>query len=269
MHAVRTLTVSWLMACLTAFQFLTRFPLPITIRYTDKLFRRSTVFFPFVGCVIGLILILACAGLREWLPGFPAAIILMCLWIIITGATHLIGLMVTVDTIVNPFRKQMLEPVKDGRVGAVGVIVCVVYLLLKLSFIMELVDGSWSLAAVFLFCTPIWSRWFISIAIIRYPYARIGSIDLGALIRNMRLRHVIGAACIGFLLSLGSLWIFGFSGVELVCYSLGFPLATGMFGWCIAHYLSQKLSGLTGDAYGAINELLELFLLFTALILWN
>jgi adenosylcobinamide-GDP ribazoletransferase len=85
MHAFRALVLSWVLAELTAFQFLTRFPLPVKMAYTDKLFKRSVVFFPFVGAVIGLIITLAGAGLREWLPSFPTSVILLSLWMAITG----------------------------------------------------------------------------------------------------------------------------------------------------------------------------------------
>jgi adenosylcobinamide-GDP ribazoletransferase len=270
MHAFRALVISWLLACVAAFQFLTRFPLPVKMDYTDTLFRRSVVFYPFVGAVIGLIITLAGVGLREWLPSFPASIILLCLWIAISGALHLDGLLDTADGVLSHRpREQMLEIMKDSRVGAMGVIVCVLYMLLKISFIMELVDGSWRFAAVFFFCTPIWSRWFMGVAIVRWPYARADSKGLGGYFRNVRLRHIVGSSLIAYFFTLGALWIFGFSGLELFLYSIGFPLICGLLGWCIAHYFAKKLGGLTGDTYGALNELLEVLLLFGALILWN
>jgi adenosylcobinamide-GDP ribazoletransferase len=271
MHAFRTLVLGWVLAGLAAFQFLTRFPLPVKMEYTAKLFRRSVVFYPFVGAIIGLIITLAGAGLREWLPSFPTSVILLSLWIAITGGLHLDGLMNIADGVLSHRpREQMLEIMKDSRVAARGVIVCVLYMLLKLSFIMELVDGSWRFAAVFFFCTPIWSRWFMGSAIVRWPYVKVGgSGELGSLYRNVRSRHIIGASLIAYLLTLGALWIFGFGGIELFCYSIGFPLVTGLLGWCIAHYLARKLGGLTRSSYGALNELLEMIILFGALILWN
>jgi adenosylcobinamide-GDP ribazoletransferase len=270
MHAFRALILSWILVCLTAFQYLTRFPLPIKVAYTDKLFRRSIIFYPFVGAIIGLIITLAGAGLREWLPSFPTDIILLSIWITITGAVHLVGLMHTADGVLSQRpREQMLEIMKDSRVGAMGVIICVLYMLLKLSFIMELVDGSWRFAAVFYFCTPIWSRWFRGIAIVLWSYIRVGSGDLGIYYRNVRSRHLVGATLIAYSLSLGALWIFGFGGMELILYSIGFPLICGLIGWLIGNYLVRKLGGLTNHAYGALNELLELLLLLGALILWN
>lgn len=268
--AFRSKVTAWRNACIAAFQFLTRFPLPLRIDYTDQVFRRSVVFYPFVGAVIGLLLTLVAAGLRLWLPGFPAAAILLSLWIMLTGALHLDGLMDTADGILSHrSREKMLEIMRDSRVGAMGVIVCVLYLLLKLSFIMELLDGTWDQAAVFFCCIPIWSRWFTVLSIIGWPYAREGSTGMGGYFRSVRFRHFLGATLIAAIFTLGALWLTGFGGYRLMLYFLGFPLICGLLGWGIAKYLHQKLGGLTGDTYGAINELLELFMLFAVLIIWN
>jgi adenosylcobinamide-GDP ribazoletransferase len=271
MQTFRALVLSWVLAGLAAFQFLTRFPLPVKMAYTYKLFRRSVVFYPFVGAVIGLINTLAGAGLREWLPSFPTSVILLSIWIAISGGLHLDGLMHTADGVLSHRpREQMLAIMKDSRVGAMGIIIGVLYMLLKLSFIMELVDGSWRFAAVFFFCTPIWSRWFMGVAMVRWHYVKGGGADrLGSLYRNVHSRHIVGASLIAYLLTLGALWIFGFGGVELFCYSMALPLVTGLLGWCTAHYLTRKLGGLTNETYGALNELLEMIILFGALILWN
>jgi adenosylcobinamide-GDP ribazoletransferase len=270
MRGFRDLVLGGLLACIAAFQFLTRFPLPVKMQYTDLIFRRSVIFYPFVGTVIGLILTLAGAGLREWLPILPASVILLCLWIAVTGALHLDGLMDTADGILSHrSREKMLEIMKDSRVGAMGVIVCVLYLLLKLSFIVEVMDGSWRHAAVFFFCAPIWSRWFMVAAMVRWPYARVGTSGLGTAFQNTRARHVVGAALIAFIFTLGALWIFGFNGFTLFLYTLGFPVVIGVLGWVMAHFLYVKLGGLTGDTYGALNELLEMLILFIALIIWN
>jgi adenosylcobinamide-GDP ribazoletransferase len=270
MRAFRDMVLSGVLACIAAFQFLTRFPLPVKMEYTDKIFRRSVVYYPFVGTVIGLILTLAGAGLREWLPIFPASVILLCLWIAVTGALHLDGLMDTADGVLSHrSREKMLEIMKDSRVGAMGVIVCVLYMLLKLSFIMEVMDGSWRHAAVFFFCAPIWSRWFMVVAIVRWPYARAGTTGLGTVFQNVRLRHVVSATLVAFIFTLGALWIFGFNGLTLFLYTCGFPIVIGLLGWAMAHFLYRKLGGLTGDTYGALNECLEMLILFSALIIWN
>ena len=87
------------------------------------------------------------------------------------------GLMDTADGILSHRpREQMLEIMKDSRVGAMGVIVCVLHLLLKFSLLYTLLDtehvGERGSLLVLLAIVPIWSRWFMVAAIKNWPYAR-------------------------------------------------------------------------------------------------
>jgi cobalamin synthase len=45
-----------------------------------------------------------------------------------------------------------------------------------------------------------------------------------------------------------------------------FAIGTILTGWILATYISRKLGGLTGDTYGALNELLETLLLLSIII---
>ncbi|WP_311198834.1 adenosylcobinamide-GDP ribazoletransferase [Paenibacillus hexagrammi] len=45
-------------------------------------------------------------------------------------------------------------------------------------------------------------------------------------------------------------------------------ICTWVLGATMAQFISRKLGGLTGDTYGALNELLESLLLLLAVILW-
>ena len=69
--------VDWLRACLAAFQFLTRLPIPVQIDYTERVFQRSSVFYPLVGFVIGLLLLWQAKGSSHVLPTMPAAVLLL------------------------------------------------------------------------------------------------------------------------------------------------------------------------------------------------
>ena len=76
------------------------------------------------------------------LPTMPAAVLLLAIWVVLTGGLHLDGLMDTADGILSHRpREQMLEIMKDSRVGAMGVIVCVLHLLLKFSLLYTLLDA--------------------------------------------------------------------------------------------------------------------------------
>lgn len=272
MHTAR-LVLDWLRACIAAFQFLTRLPIPVQITYTDLVFRRSVIFYPLAGGVIGLLLLLASEGLGLFLPPLPAAVLLLGLWVVLTGGLHLDGLMDTADGILSHRpREQMLEIMKDSRVGAMGVIVAVLHLLLKFALLYTLLESNrWDGATgntgyLLLAIVPIWSRWFMAVAIQRWPYARKES-GLGSFFQGITKWHVLISLLVA-LLTTTIIIRFTESTFDTVIWPvpLYFACATCLAGWLIASYISRKLGGLTGDTYGALNELLEAVLLLGVVI---
>ncbi|MEW9699692.1 adenosylcobinamide-GDP ribazoletransferase [Paenibacillus sp. SI8] len=278
MRTARLALIKWLHGGIAAFQFLTRLPIPVQIEYTAQVFRRSVVFYPLAGFVIGVLLLLAGDGLRLVLPAMPAAVILLGLWVLLTGGLHLDGLMDTADGILSHRpREQMLEIMKDSRVGAMGVIVCVLHLLLKFSMIYSLLISNqaghiWKAASFLLAAIPIWSRWFMVVAIHAWPYARSGS-GLGGLFRGVTKGHVAACTFVALLLTalvaaIGHSSLTAFFGhMPIWSVLVGFPVVTCLVGCLAAAYISRKLGGLTGDTYGALNELLEGLLLLGVVVL--
>ena len=170
MHTTRTVLLDWLRACLAAFQFLTRLPIPVQIDYTDRVFQRSVIFYPLAGIrhrssfTLGRRRVKPCPACDA--RSCSAAGVLGRL----TGGLHLDGLMDTADGILSHRpREQMLEIMKDSRVGAMGVIVCVLHLLLKFSLAVYLAGcgymGGTGDVCFLLAIVPIWSRWFMVAAI--------------------------------------------------------------------------------------------------------
>jgi adenosylcobinamide-GDP ribazoletransferase len=263
--------MDWLRACVAAFQFLTRLPIPVQIDYTERVFQRSSMFYPLVGFVIGLLLLLAGAGLSHVLPTMPASILLLAIWVILTGGLHLDGLMDTADGILSHRpREQMLEIMKDSRVGAMGVIVCVLHLLLKFSFLYTMLDanqaGEQGNLLVLLAIVPIWSRWFMVAAIRMWPYARPNS-GLGSLFSGVNSKHVTISLLVALLTTTLCICTTNTTSLPSWCIVLGFVAITMLVGSGIAAYISSKLGGLTGDTYGALNELLESVLLLAVIII--
>jgi adenosylcobinamide-GDP ribazoletransferase len=266
-------------ALLAAFQFLTRLPIPVRFEYTENVCRRSVIFYPLVGAVIGLLLSLAGAGLLHIVPVLPAACLLLVLWVGLTGGLHLDGLMDTADGILSHRpREQMLEIMKDSRVGAMGVIVCVLQMLLKFALLYSLLTSSkWPSAGLLLLVVPIWSRWFMAVGIQGWPYARRES-GMGSFFQGVGRKHVYAGLVLGVMLTAVLTWagshiIAGITnewpaliGVAWL-YIAAFPLLTFCFGYGIAAYLAHKLGGLTGDTYGALNEMLETVLLLAVILL--
>lgn len=256
--------IGWLQACVAAFQFLTRFPVPVTLPYQVNLYRNSVIFYPWVGLVIGVVIAGAGVLLDPFLPTLISGIMLVILWTFISGGLHLDGLMDTADGIMSHrSRERMLEIMKDSRVGAMGAIVCVFYIVLKIALILSLLDMSSEDGLLMLMLIPVWSRTFMVAAIAGWPYARQEQ-GLGSLFRSVGKKQAVIAMFNAIVLSAVSLLIFGAgSWIESALVILSMLIVTYGIGVAVATYVSRMLGGLTGDVYGALNEIIELGLLLT------
>ncbi|GIP38780.1 adenosylcobinamide-GDP ribazoletransferase [Paenibacillus sp. J31TS4] len=266
-HPTRDPLSGWLAGLVAAFQFLSRLPVRIRLTYTEEVFRRSVVFYPLVGAVIGLFLA-GGGALAGWgLPPFPSGVFVLALWVGLTGALHLDGLMDTADGLLSHrSRERMLEIMKDSRVGAMGVIAGVLVLLAKASLLVSLLDRGWAGAALPLACVPVWSRWWMVASIAGWPYARAEGGGMGGLFRGVTLRSAAASGAAAAALTFALLLAGGFGAARAaaaVCVLAGLTAAAG---WLLNRRIAGRLGGLTGDTYGAVNELLELTLL-AALVL--
>lgn len=124
-----------------AFQFLTRLYLPINVEWDTGNLRRSLMWFGLVGAFIGVIL----AGAMTLFNRFdliPAveAIIILIIWIFITGGMHIDGISDMADGFFSMRDKEKtLEIMKDSHVGAFGVITIVFLLLIKFEMLKEFI----------------------------------------------------------------------------------------------------------------------------------
>lgn len=269
MRAVMGVIQCWGAACLAAFQFLSRLPVPVSLQYNDELFRRSTVFYPLVGAVLGMLLAGA-AWLLTSLGVSPevSAVLLLTLWVALTGALHLDGLMDTADGVLSGrSRERMLEIMKDSRVGAMGVVVCVLQLLLKWVLLTEAMEGSLTERLPLLAVVLVWSRWYMVAALAGWPYARAaGSGGLGGMFQGVALPQLMLSLGLSAALSWSVLLLLPeWSLLKTAAELMVLLAATAAGGWMMSRYLSRKLGGLTGDTYGAMNELLETLLLFVTI----
>ncbi|MCZ4151790.1 adenosylcobinamide-GDP ribazoletransferase, partial [Escherichia coli] len=110
------------------------------------LLRESVVYYPLVGAAIGLAVWLGGALFGTVLPALPAAVLTLTLWVWLTGGLHLDGWMDTADGLLSyRSRERMLEIMKDSRVGAMGVIACVLLLMMKAALLADFIaQGHWA-----------------------------------------------------------------------------------------------------------------------------
>lgn len=272
MRTVLALWITWGSACAAAFQFLTRLPVPVKLDYNDALFRRSVVFYPLVGFVLGALLFGVSKLLHMVLPPLPAAALLLAAWTLLTGALHLDGLMDTADGVLSHrSRERMLEIMKDSRVGAMGVVVCVLVLILKWSLLQELFRSGEQSGLLLLPMVLLWSRWYMVVAIAGWPYARQerGG-GMGTFYRGIGWKHVAGNSAAAVILSAAVLQLsqgLGLHWAGEIWTLLAFGGMTLGGGYLMSAYIHRKLGGLTGDTYGAMNELLEVLLLLMLVLM--
>lgn len=232
----------------TGIQFLTRIPIVSQSEWSEESFRRSVKFFPMIGGIIGLLLFGFIYIMQQfWGSGLPLhfmSIGVIILEIFITGGLHCDGLMDTVDGVFSGRpRAQMLEIMKDSRVGAFGAMAFSLLILVKYSLIMDIEPTLLPLAVLVM---PIVGRIAVVVGITFYPYARAHG--LGKVFYECSHRQTLLVAGITSLLLVGSL-----GKIAIISAVLGIAMAI-----VFCQYVSKKLGGLTGDVYGAIIELTEL-----------
>jgi adenosylcobinamide-GDP ribazoletransferase len=244
---------------LAAIQLLTSIPVRVKRDLTTKQLGRATAWFPLVGLGIGGIL----AGL-NWvfnliLPPSVTNILLIIALVIITGAMHLDGLSDTCDGIGgHKTVEERWKVMHDSRVGAFGVVGIVLILLAQYVALSNVPAEKMTPVLLFM---PVVSRWAMVYAIFSYPYAR--PTGLGKAYKEATGWVQLAIATVIMLGIAGGLYpIFNISGFLLFGGVLIITTA-------LAFYFKYKFAGLTGDTYGAINEVAEVMALIFVIIIFK
>ena len=116
---------------ITAFSMYSKIPMP-RIEWSEDSMRYSLCFFPLVGAIIGITLILwgkVCFLFN--IPDLLFCAVCTALPILISGGIHLDGFIDTSDAFSSyKSREEKLGILKDPHVGAFGIICCCVYFIL-------------------------------------------------------------------------------------------------------------------------------------------
>lgn len=228
-----------------ALQFLTRLPVPDTGRVRAADAARSTVYYPLVGLLLGGILVAVDGLARQVWPVSAASALVLLAGVVLTGGLHLDGLMDTCDGVFSlqpPERR--LEILRDSRMGAFGVIGGVLVLLVQYSLLSGL-TGPMRWRALLIM--PLLGRWLLVYALRCFPYARTAGLGQ-PFASQVRPVHW----------TLASLWTLGVT-LSLFPSLLGWGLILGCYlaAAAVARFCQARLGGLTGDTYGALNEVVE------------
>jgi adenosylcobinamide-GDP ribazoletransferase len=244
---------------LAAFQFLTSLPLPWRREASPEELGRATTYFPVVGLIIGIIMAVLNWLLSLILPSAVVSALLIVALVIITGALHLDGFVDTCDGIAgHKSVEDRWRVMRDSRAGAFGIIGVALLLLVKYASLNSLPEP---LAMATLLFMPVVSRWAMVYAIFAYPYARPSG--LGTVFKQAtRWYRFTAATIITIAIALALFPLFSLGGL---LFMFGVWVVTVIF----SVYLKHKFAGLTGDTYGAINEVAEVMVLVFAVLAYT
>lgn len=239
---------------LLAVQFMTRIPIKKEIEFSDKNIRTSISAFPLIGLLIGLISGLIFRVFAVYDDQIAACVCILAM-VTLSGGLHLDGLSDTLDGFLSGREEgRIMEIMKDSRLGTFGALGLILVILSKFVFLCGLGVDGWVVIPIAMAGGRLSVAWMIW----RFPTARkdgLGSMFKGSKPgKSIIVISVLLTALVGILYPQGIL-----------------PLLTAVIsGQFIGRWSIRKISGLTGDVYGAGIELSELAALaiFWGVNLW-
>ena len=226
-----------------AFQFLTRIPLPGKHHGQGGL-SGAIKFFPVVGLAIALGAIGLRRTLSNHLPPLVVADLVLGYLVVITGGFHEDGLADSADGFGGGWTKEkILEIMRDSRIGSFGALAIGLSLLARYSLLSSLSNAKFT---SYIVVAHVLCRWTtLPLSFFMQP-ARTEGQGAGAM-RTSALSLVIGTII-----------------ALVICYfsmhlAFWLPLAAaGIVTVLTALYYQRQIGGITGDCFGATNQLTEI-----------
>jgi adenosylcobinamide-GDP ribazoletransferase len=208
---------------------------------------RASVWYPFVGLVVGALTWLAWQGAMFAFPPLIGGVIILIVWAALTGGLHLDGLADCCDGLLaSTSVERRLEIMKDPHVGAFGVIGLILVLFLKASALTSLTPAT----SFGILLAASFARWCILLAGL-LPLARPSGSGMGA---DFALGFRRSFLLWGAFLPLGIAILLGIRGIVAILAGLG---AAALVLWLA----KARIGGVTGDVFGMVVEVVETVML--------
>jgi len=230
-----------------AFGLMTTLPFRLPEDWSSGDSGRASVWYPFVGLVIGSLTWLTWMGATQLFPQPVAGVLVLIVWVSLSGGLHLDGLADCCDGLLaSTSVERRLEIMKDPRLGAFGGIGLLLLLLLKAATLAALtpVTGIGILLAASL------ARWCILPAGL-LPMARPSGMGADFAAGFRRWFIVVGSIFpLSLALALGTRGIIS--------------LLAGLVAAFLVLWLAKsRIGGVTGDVFGMVVEVVEAVSLLT------
>ena len=216
----------------------------------------ARAYFPLVGLALGGVLAGLDLAARQALPLPVVGALLVVALLVLTRAIHTEGFLDACDGLFGGYTPaKRLEILRDSHVGAFAVVGGAGLLLLKWTLLTGIPDDvRVGLLVVF----PCLSRFGMVSTMAAFRYVREQGIGTSFQVGRNRWQVVFGFGTAG---AAGGL-LLGVGGLILVAAAIGVSLGVG---W----WVTRLLGGMTGDTYGAVNEVAEVAVLLLGLVLFH
>lgn len=250
----------------TALMFYTRIPCPSWVDHSEYYINRSIRYFPLIGWIVSLLgLLFFLAAYYSF--GIYVSVIVYCIATMgITGAFHEDGLADVFDGFGGGWTKeQILQIMKDSRLGTFGVLGIVLTVLLKMTLLVEILElmplQLFLLGAIYAHAM---SRFGAATVVFTSVYARD---DADSKSKPVAKSASPANAIISMLFAFVPLVVFSlFSSKPMLWLSI---VPAGLVIIWMRSYFQKKIGGYTGDCLGAVQQVTEVVLLAQILLVWR
>jgi adenosylcobinamide-GDP ribazoletransferase len=228
----------------TALMFYTRIPVPKSTGYSAENLNKATRFFPLIGWIVGGLGGATIYGASYVLPFNVAIIAGLVLMVLVTGAFHEDALADFCDGFGGGYNKtQILDIMKDSRIGTYGTVGLVLLLLSK--YVLLLSFGIKQIPAILLVAHAL-SRFNAVLLIYTANYVKAEGKS-----------KPIGEKSSWFTLLVAA--VFGLAPLALLPWQTILVLLSAIVMALIyfGYYVKKKIGGYTGDVLGALQQISE------------
>jgi len=240
---------------LLAVAFLTRLPVPCDMAEGEYAIAQSAAFFPLVGAIVAGGAILVRHIFSRFVPHAVVVLAMIVFLVTVTGGFHEDALADSADGFGGGWNKdQVLTIMRDSRIGSFGALAIALSVLARYVLLSNLTEATLD---GYLLGAHVVCRWTALPLAYFLPSARAESGQGGQVAGKLStatflVGTLFAAAILGVALGTKALWM-GLAAVVVV-------VATGA-------YYRRRIGGVTGDCLGASNQLTEIALYFTGVVL--
>ena len=254
-----------------ALMFYTRIPCPRWVKYSGDYLGKSIRHLPLIGVLVGAVTALVLIAGMCIFPTVIAVLLSTLFGIAITGSFHEDGLADVCDGFGGGNGKaQILEIMKDSRVGTYGVMGLFFVLSLKIAALVTLVEfsppphlRSGSFILLLLVSGHSLSRFAALTTLTSHQYVRADKQAKAKPALKNKLRWRDASTLYALVLGIGPLFLFftPWMAIPVLCVVLT--------KWWLCRFFEKRIGGYTGDCLGAIQQASELVFYLGIIGVWK